>query len=105
MLVATTSNMPDTVIPLKFSCDMLCSLEVEPFSLEFETKIPELFSTSDKCRVGVIEYLSSSDGVRQETSNTTQSREKVQEIQLILSLEELNGLLGVGDLVLFRLCH
>ncbi|KAI1168438.1 hypothetical protein F5B18DRAFT_598367 [Nemania serpens] len=94
MLVATTSNMPDTVIPLKFSCDMLCSLEVEPFSLEFETKIPELFSTSDKCRVGVIEYLSSSDGVRQETSNTTQSREKVQEIQLILSLEELNGLLG-----------
>lgn len=103
LVVATTSNMSDTVIPLTFSRDRLCALEIEPFSLEFEAKIPELFSASDKCRVGVIEYLSSSNGVIQQTSNPTQSGEKTQSIRLISSLEGLNALLDVGDLALFRL--
>src|SRR5438094_632312 len=93
------SNAPDTAAPFKPYRAMSYSLEVEPFWLEFEAKIPELFSTGDNCRVGIVEYLSSSGCARQQISNMTKSREECHKIRSISSLEELNALLGVRNLV------
>ncbi|KAI1742959.1 hypothetical protein F4680DRAFT_388269 [Xylaria scruposa] len=101
MVAGTTPKMSDGSVALKFSGDMLCKLEVEPFWLEFEAKIPELFSASDNCRVGILEYLSSSNSARQHTSNTAQSHEKDLAIQLISSLKELNGILSRQSSFLF----
>ncbi|KAI1116751.1 hypothetical protein F5Y14DRAFT_439594 [Nemania sp. NC0429] len=86
--------MSDTVIPFKLSRDMPRSLEAEPFVLEFETKIPNLFSTNADCRVGLVEYQSSPNGLGRQIGDATQAQEKTQAIQLISLEDQINSLIN-----------
>ncbi|KAI3322012.1 hypothetical protein HD806DRAFT_545264 [Xylariaceae sp. AK1471] len=97
MAAATTAhsfNTADSVNPSKFPRGMYYSLEVEPFWLEFEAKIPDLFSAGGNCRVGIVEYLSTTNCARQQTSNVAEYQGNGNAIRSISSLEELNALLG-----------
>ncbi|KAI8628747.1 hypothetical protein F5Y19DRAFT_476291 [Xylariaceae sp. FL1651] len=85
--------MSGGAVTLKFPPEMLRKLEVEPFWPEFETRITDLFSASDNCRVGVFENLSSHQSTRQHTCDIAQSHKKDPSIRLISSLEELNTVL------------
>jgi hypothetical protein len=98
MAVVTTTKMSDGAITLGFSRDTWRKLEVEPFWPEFETRIPELFSVNDNCRVGFIEYLPFSNSEGQHAGDTTESGEEDSVTQVISSLGELNTVLGVCDL-------
>ncbi|KAI0549993.1 hypothetical protein F4679DRAFT_544427 [Xylaria curta] len=96
MAITSTSEMCDSAVVLKlFPRDVLRNLEVEPFWLDFVTRIPELFSANDNYRVGALnENLRSSDGAQKHTSDAAQYCEKDSAIKLISSLEELNAFLN-----------
>ncbi|KAI0193438.1 hypothetical protein F4808DRAFT_358368 [Astrocystis sublimbata] len=83
----------NSAVALKISSGMLRSLDTEPFWAEFETRIPELFSTNGNCRVGI---LSSSNSAQQQARNTTVATQSGDNsaIELVSSLEELDAVLS-----------